>query len=185
MGRIDDLADRYYRHIATPWQLNLAGDQKTIFIVYSRADERRLRARLALFETETMRAKHKWKQFDCTKLFAEWMAGDEYRNLYFDDPEDLTMKLHSDFHSYAVNNLRQALAAEDVDEDTVVAVYGVASLYGFTKVSLVVNEVVGEIKGRMVLFFPGEFENNNYRLLDARDGWNYLAIPITLHNEGG
>ena len=22
------------------------------------------------------------------------------------------------------------------------------------------------------------------RLLDARDGWNYLAVPITLHGEG-
>ena len=35
-----------------------------------------------------------------------------------------------------------------------------------------------------MLFFPGEFENNNYRLLDARDGWNYLAVPITLHSGG-
>ena len=25
-------------------------------------------------------------------------------------------------------------------------------------------------------------DDNNYRLLDARDGWNYLAVPITLHN---
>jgi len=25
----------------------------------------------------------------------------------------------------------------------------------------------------------GEFEKNHYRLLDARDGWSYLARPIT------
>jgi hypothetical protein len=30
------------------------------------------------------------------------------------------------------------------------------------------------------VFFPGVYENNNYRLLDARDGWNYLAVPITM-----
>jgi hypothetical protein len=30
-----------------------------------------------------------------------------------------------------------------------------------------------------VIFFPGHFEHNNYRLLDARDGWNYHAVPIT------
>jgi len=58
----------------------------------------------------------------------------------------------------------------------------VASLFGFTKVSQVLKEVEHVIRGRLVLFFPGEFENNNYRLLDARDGWNYLAVPITLHS---
>jgi len=35
------------------------------------------------------------------------------------------------------------------------------------------------IAGRLLVFFPGEHEGNSYRLLDARDGWNYLAIPIT------
>ena len=35
------------------------------------------------------------------------------------------------------------------------------------------------MKGRLLVFFPGVYEQNNYRLLDARDGWNYLAFPIT------
>jgi len=67
------------------------------------------------------------------------------------------------------------------DETSVVAACGVASLFGFSRVSLVLKEMEQSIRGRLVLFFPGEFENNNYRLLDARDGWNYLAVPITLH----
>ena len=54
--------------------------------------------------------------------------------------------------------------------------------FGFARVSLVLKEVVKDIRGRLVVFFPGEFEDNNYRLLDARDGWNYLAVAITLHN---
>jgi hypothetical protein len=37
-----------------------------------------------------------------------------------------------------------------------------------------------DFKGRLLIFFPGEFEQNHYRLLDARDGWDYLARPITL-----
>jgi hypothetical protein len=78
--------------------------------------------------------------------------------------------------------LNKELVASEVDENTVVAVHGVASLFGFTKLSLVLKEVEHNIRGRLVLFFPGEFENNNYRLLDARDGWNYLAVPITLHS---
>jgi hypothetical protein len=83
---------------------------------------------------------------------------------------------------YAAGRLRVALTAEGVDEDTVIAVQGVACLFGFTRVSLVLKEVVKDIRGRLVVFFPGEYEGNNYRLLDARDGWNYLAVPITLHN---
>jgi hypothetical protein len=35
------------------------------------------------------------------------------------------------------------------------------------------------VNGRMLVFFPGEVDGNNYRLLGAKDGWNYLATPIT------
>ena len=50
MSRIEELANRYRNHIATPWQRNLAGEQKIIFVVYPKTDERKLRARLELFE---------------------------------------------------------------------------------------------------------------------------------------
>ena len=92
------------------------------------------------------------------------------------------MKLQSEFSHYIADQLRAALTAEDVNEGTVVAAYGTASLYGLTKVSLILKEIVHDIRGRLVLFFPGEFDNNNYRLLDARDSWNYLAVPITYQN---
>ena len=182
MGRVEELASRYRNHISAPWQRNLAGDQKTIFVVYPKEDERKLRARLELFEMATIEAGHKWKSFDFTKTFANWMTDAEYRELYFESPEDLKMKLENDFLQYTAQELRTALTTPDVDGNTVVAVCGVASLYGFTKVSLVLKEVVHDIRGRLMLFFPGEFDNNVYRLLDARDGWNYLAVPITLHN---
>jgi len=35
------------------------------------------------------------------------------------------------------------------------------------------------------VFFPGQLEQNNYRLLDARDGWNYMAVPISIDSAGG
>ena len=73
------------------------------------------------------------------------------------------------------------LQAKDIDDQTVVAVFGVASLFGFARVSELMKEVETSIRGRIVIFFPGEYESNNYRLLDARDGWNYLAVPITAH----
>ncbi|MGI6034816.1 MAG: DUF1788 domain-containing protein [Limnochordia bacterium] len=182
MSKVEELATRYSNHIATPWQSNLAGEQRIICVVYPPADERRLRAKLGLFETATIAAGHKWKDFDFSQTFVRWMMGLEYREAYFEEPENLVIPLETEFPHFAANELRVVLTAEDVDSDTVVAAYGVACLYGLTRVSQVLKEVAKDIRGRLVVFFPGEFENNNYRLLDARDGWNYLAIPITLHN---
>ena len=75
--------------------------------------------------------------------------------------------------------VREGLTATDVTDNSVVALFGVGSLFGFARVSQVVRAIERDVRGRLVIFFPGHFEQNNYRLLDARDGWNYLAVPIT------
>ena len=110
------------------------------------------------------------------------MARDEYREAYFESPEDLDLKLQAEFVEFAAAELREAMTADGVDDDTVVGVFGAATLYGFARISEVLKLVEGDIHGRLVLFFPGTFDQNNYKLLDARDGWNYLAVPITLHD---
>lgn len=181
MGRVEEIAEQYERHISTPWQRNLAGAQKAIIVVYRKEDERKLRAKRREFEVRTKEAGHKWRELDLTPLFPQWMADDEYRDAFFDCPDDLMMKLEGEFIEYVADQLREALTADDVDEDTVVGVFGAATLYGFARVSLVLKKVEGDIRGRLVLFFPGDYSQDNYRLLDARDGWNYLAVPITLH----
>jgi hypothetical protein len=112
------------------------------------------------------------------------MAATDYRDEYFRSPSDLSIKLETDFVEYAARQLRETLISGKADDNTVVAACGVASLYGFSRVSLLLKEVENDIRGRLALFFPGEYENQNYRLLDARDGWNYLAVPITLHSGG-
>ena len=182
MGRIDKLAERYRRHVALPWRKDLAGAERAVFVVYDKADERRLRARKALFELATTKAGHRWFECDLTRAFAEWMAGTEYRDSYFESPEDLGLKLEDDFLEYAAGRVRAVLAGPEVDEDSVVAVFGVASLFGFARVSELMQAVERDVRGRIVVFFPGEYEDANYRLLDARDGWSYLAIPITLRD---
>ena len=99
MGRIEDLASRYQSHISAPWQRNLAGAQRTIFIVHDKADERKLRAKLGLFEIATKDTGHGWKLFDFTNTFARWMAGMDYREAYFEEPSDLPLKLQSDLRA--------------------------------------------------------------------------------------
>ena len=89
--------------------------------------------------------------------------------------------LQSEFRDYAVERLARVLDA--ADDDTVVALVGTASLYGFLRVSDLIHSVESRIRGRLAVFFPGTKNDNNYRLLDSRDGWSYLAQPITLHGE--
>ena len=60
-----------------------------------------------------------------------------------------------------------------------VALKGVGSLFGLLKVKEVVDKFAPLLRGRLLVFFPGSYENTNYRLLDGYDGWNYLAGPIT------
>ena len=75
------------------------------------------------------------------------------------------------------------LQKNDSGADSVVALKGVGSLFGFLKVKEVVDKLAPMVKGRLLVFFPGSYENNNYRLLDGYDGWNYLAVPITADKE--
>jgi len=183
MGKIEDLASLYERYMDVPWQRTIAGAQRVVIVVYDKELERTFRARKGEFEQRTRTTGRGWVEFDCTRCFAEWMALDEYREEYFEYPSDLTLKLENEFTDYVADSLRNLLIS--CDENTVVAVTGVASLYGFTRLSDLVRAVESDIKGRLVVFFPGTKDGNNYRLLDARDGWNYLAYSITLHSSGG
>jgi len=182
MGTIEELAGVYERHVSAPWQRTLAGAQRVMVVVYPKELERALRARIGEFEQATIRAGHGWHLVDCTRWFADWMAGDEYRDAYLENPSLLGMKLQGEFRPEVSRRLAAALDA--ADEDSVVGLIGVASLYGFLRVSELIQAVEQSIRGRLVVFFPGTKNENNYRLLDARDGWNYLAQGITLHRGG-
>ena len=182
MGRIEDLAAVYERHVGVPWPRGVAGAQRVMLVVYEKELERALRARIGEFEQATRRGGHDWTAVDCTRWFADWMAADEYRESWFEDPELLGMKLEGEFREHVADRLRAELEA--VGENGVAALLGVASLYGFLRVSEVIRAVEQSIRGRLVVFFPGTKNESNYRLLDARDGWSYLAQGITLHGGG-
>lgn len=181
MSRIEELAERYGQHIATPWQRTVAGAQRVIMVLYDKDLERTLRARKVAFETATREAGHDWHEVDVTTTFAAWMAQDEYREQYFSSPEDLRLKLEAEFSEFVAERVRSALTAQGVSESSVVAMFGVGALFGLARVSHVLKLIEADVRGRLVVFFPGQLEKNGYRLLDGRAGWNYLAVPITLH----
>jgi hypothetical protein len=190
MSRIDELAKRYADHIAVPWQQNLPAANRVVMLVYEKELERHLRAKLLEFEQATKTAGHGWLLVDLTTAFADWMGGMKYREEYFEKPDDIRLKLDSSFLRH-VSDLIKAQLSQATDND-VVALLGAGSLFGFLRLSDVIREVEGFrtsdqkplLKGRLVVFFPGQKDGNNYRLLDARDGWNYMAVGITRHPTG-
>ena len=183
MGHIENLAERYGNHIAIPWQRTVAGAQRVIMAVYDKDKERTLRARKGLFEEATLKSEHTWHEVDISDTFARWLGDDEYRDAYFENPEDLGIKLDAELIPYVADRVRKVLRESAADEDAVVAVFGAGSLVGFIHLSEVLKKIEGDIRGRLLIFYPGQYENNKYRLLDARDGWNYLAVPITAHGD--
>jgi hypothetical protein len=185
MGRIEQLAEKYRQHIGLPWQQTVAGAQRVILVVYDKELERALLARKQLFELATRETGHDWFEINVADAFAQWMAEDEYRDAYFESPDDLQLKLDSEFAEYVAGHIRSTLERPEVTSAAVVAIFGVGALFGFTRVSRILKLLEPYVRGRLVVFFPGSFDQNNYRLLDARDGWNYLAVPITMHSSGG
>jgi len=179
VGKVEGLLDAYERFASLPWAERVAPEERVWFALYEPREERRLRLRFDAFEEATIRADHVWVACDLTDEFARWMAAQAYRESYFASPEDLTQDLLDDFAEHAARVVRSALRQPEAGGESVVAVCGVASLFGLLRVSRLLEMVSPEIRGRLLVFFPGEHDGGSYRLLDARDGWNYLAIPIT------
>lgn len=159
-----------------PWNERAAPEERVWFGLYDPAEERRLRAVIGAFEVETIKAGHAWIARDLSDEFARWMAAHDYRESYFESPEDFTDDLLDDFAEHVAESVREVLAKSD--DNGVVALYGVGSLFGLLRVSRLLEMVSGGVRGRLLVFFPGEHDRGNYRLMDARDGWNYLAVPI-------
>jgi len=179
MSEIDLLVREYERFVALPWQSHVAGPERVWSAVYDPSQDRRLRLRNAEFEIATQKANHTWRFADLTDAFAHWMASHKYREAYFQRPHLMTDAVLAGFKATVVEQMVAALTSPDVDANTVVAVGGLAALFGLVRASEVLEAVAPSIRGRLLVFFPGSYENKMYRLLDARDGWNYLAIPIT------
>ncbi len=182
MNRIRRLIQSYGRYISLPWRKEAAPAQRVIFCVYHETEERTLRAKVDEFEIATRRAGHEWALFDLTDTFAEWLTSQRYAVSYFRQPRLLPTLLPK-YLTFIADRFQSFLIGEGIGPDHVVALKGVGALFGFLKVKDVVEKLAPMVKGRLVVFFPGSCENNNYRLLDGYDGWNYLAVPITADKE--
>jgi len=178
VSRLRRLQRSYANYIAVPWREEVAPPLRVIFCVYREQDERRLRLAIHEFGIATHNAGHRWHLFDLTDTFPEWLVAQRYANSYYKRP-DLLDTLLPRYLGFIEERFATFLQEHAVDSDTVVALHGVGTIFGLLRVSELADRLAPMFSGRLVVFFPGSCEANNYRLLNAYDGWNYLATPIT------
>lgn len=185
MNKAEKLAQRYGEHIATPWQTTVSSAERTIFLVYDRDEDRRIRAQINAIVAATKGAGKDWLLHDFTDFFPAWLQGQKYRDAYFEDPDALQVKLESAFAKDAADNLKSVLKSIPAGKPTVVGVLGIACLFGLVKFSSVLSAAADSVPDhcRLLVLFPGKYENHRYNLLDGRADWNYMAVPITLRED--
>jgi hypothetical protein len=177
-SKVDNLLTSFEQVLTEPWTQTLSSQERVWFLVYDPSDQRRVDLRMGDFEAAARHAGKNWVQISLKECFAKWMSSHDYRDEYFEDPEVLADQLEVEFKPYVIEYIREEIEKALADENTLVAVKDVAAVFGFLRLSNIISAAADYAKGRMLVFFPGEFSKNQYRLLDARDGWSYLARPI-------
>ena len=175
MHNFDTLQRAFRKQIALPWREDAPASGRVWILWYDKALENRVAGQWHLFEEEARAAGHGWVSVDVGPMFGLWMAEHELVEGLLEQPDELASVL-PDFEAYAADQLKAAL--DRAEPNDLVAVRRCASLYGLASVSKLIDKVESSIRGRLMLSFAGRYEGSGYRLLDARPGWNYHAVPI-------
>lgn len=185
MARVVDYVEAYSRELTLPWRQGLAGSERVWMLVYSQKQERSFRAAFDRFKMATKQVGRKWLLLDISDQFGTWLANFDYAEALFEDPDQFSPAMYDYFEQYLIGFIQEHLAS--ADEDTVVGLIGIGSVFPFLSASAVIKAVDEQVKGRLLVFFPGNHnrQNNVYRLLNARDGFNYRAIVIDPHKDAG
>jgi hypothetical protein len=150
------------------------------FVVYPPEDERKLIPRLPEFELATKDASLDWVRIDLAGSFAEWLDSREDKELIVSDSELVESYADPDYVIFLKERIVGAVSDHNPQalNRTVFALTGLMELYDFVHVSSILDALDSQFPGVLLVFFPGEREHNTYRFLGARDGWDYLAVPI-------
>lgn len=184
MSKIEQLATAFSDHVGVGWPSSSSGAQRVIMIVYDPNEERTLRKKLALFAQAAQSHQYAWHSVDLTSAFADWLGAHRYREEYFNEPDMLLAGANERFTKYAADVVRGALERPQHTTREIVGLTGAASLFGVASLSDILARVEHSIKGRLAVFFPGRSRDGRYRLLDARDGWDYHAVAIQVESSG-
>lgn len=178
MSRVSGLIEAYAAELALPWRTGLSGGERVWMLVYPPDLERAMRAALPRLELASGESGHCWHQIDITDNFGRWVAGHRHKQAFFEEPSDLTAAILDQFESDLVSEIRQQLAVASAND--VVALVGIGSIFPFLRASSVIKAIDEGVGGRLLVLFPGlhDPDTHSFRLLDARDGFNYRARVI-------
>jgi hypothetical protein len=182
MSRVDDLVSNYKRHLSVKVQSGLPISQRTWFLVYPPQDERRIMNRVEEFGLATSSADLEWKLVDLSGSFTQWMDtfDPEERDFCLSKPDLVEEYADPGYINFVVSMINNTFSdvPSDIASKTVVALSGLMELFDFIHVSSVIEKIDGSFPGVLAVFFPGEREQNTYKFVGARTGWDYLAVPI-------
>lgn len=180
MTRIDKLLGSYRSYLQIPLKPRLAAAQRIWLAVYPAVEERRLANRIDEFEMATHEAGNAWVRIDLKGSLARWLASvdEDERAQWFLNPDVIELYARTELKQVLVEIVQAAFAKAAAPERTIFAVTGLMELFDYIHVSEFIEAVQLSLPGFLLVFFPGEREGNTYRFLDARAGWDYLAVPI-------
>ena len=180
MNEIQRLLKNYSNYIRLPWADNLSSSEAVWFAIYPPEQERQLHLYLDEFAIETQKAEKIWQSIDLSQSFTQWLEREdaEERDSLFQNPKDLSYFAQEDFPEFLSDLVKEAFASAESPENTVFALHGLMNLYDHAQISALMTELEENIPGRLLLFFPGSKEENAYRFINARKGWDYLAVAI-------
>lgn len=177
------MLERLKEELSLPWRDNVSARERVVMLVYPPSDERKLRRLIESgeFASEIKTTGHGWYELDLAPEFSRWLAQYEYRDRYLSRPERLWDDQGNvrGLEEHLVGRIAEV--AQRLTSNDVLALVGSGGLFGLHSVSTLVERIESHIPGRLVIFFPGEHDakQNAYRLLGAKDGWGYLAVPLT------
>jgi len=181
MNQIDQLLVNYRSHIQMPLRPGLPASQRVWFALYPPDEERRLANRALEFDMATTDAGHPWVRVDLKGSLARWLdsVDEDERAEWWKHPADIELYAKTEWKGVLTKLFREQVACAAEPDRTVFALTGLMELYDFLHVSELIDSLEQSFPGFLLVFFPGVKEGNTYRFLDARNGWNYLAVPIS------
>ncbi len=172
---VENLLNAFRIRLAVPWRPEEAAAGRVWMLWYGKGLERKVRGRLAEFRLAAEDCGRGWHEFDLAPEFGVWVASQTWFERVAKRPSVLGTVL-PEFEARLIGQLRNRLTA--CGQNDIFALTGVASLFGLVRASALIAKVADAVPGRLLVTFPGTHQGGIYRLLDARDGWSYLAVPI-------
>ncbi|KRS15482.1 hypothetical protein [Roseovarius indicus] len=175
MNTFDEILAAYTKQVNLPWVSDTPPAGRVWIVWFDKSMQRRFSGRIGEFEHATQKAGHGWKLLDLAPWFGNWIAKHELFEGLVEQPNEIRGLL-PDIEDALVEEIGMALT--ECSANDVLAVDGCGALFGVARVSTLISRVASAVPGRLLVGFPGKHSAGVYRLLDARDGWNYHAVPI-------